>query len=87
MVKNSAQARRAKSKSRDSSEPVTFVSPVFAGIEKPITTKQLAKHLQVSTRTIASYREQRLIPFWRLNSRNIRYRVSDVERALARNNT
>jgi hypothetical protein len=85
MAKNSAQARRAKS--RESSEAVTFVSPVFAGIERPVTTRQLADHLQVSERTIASYREQRLIPFWRLNSRNIRYRVSDVERALAKNNT
>jgi len=84
MVKNSAQAQRA-SKSRTSSEPV-FVSPIFAGIERPVTTEQLAKHLQVSTRTIASYREQRLIPYWRINSRNIRYRISDVERALSRNN-
>jgi hypothetical protein len=80
VVKNSAQARRA-SKSHEASEPFTFV-----GIERPVTTEQLAVHLQVSTRTIASYREQRLIPFWRINSRNLRYRISDVERALSRNN-
>jgi hypothetical protein len=85
MQKNSAQARRAKS--RTSSEPVAFVSPVFNGVERPLTTAQLADHLQVSTRTIATYRQQRLIPFWRLNSRNIRYRLSDVERALTKNNT
>lgn len=84
MVKHSAQARRA-SKSHESSEPLTLVSPIFAGIERPVTTRQLADHLQVSERTIASYREQRLIPFWRINSRNIRYRISDVERALSRN--
>jgi hypothetical protein len=85
-VDSKAQARRA-TKSRTSSEPVPFVSPVFNRVERPLTTAQLASHLQVSTRTIATYRQQRLIPFWRLNSRNIRYRLSDVERALAKNNT
>jgi hypothetical protein len=79
-----ALARRA-SKSRTSSEPV-FVPPIFAAVEQPVTTLQLAAHLQVSTRTLATYREQRIIPFWRINSRNIRYRISDVERALSRNN-
>ena len=83
--------KKLVSKPRNKSDPglipSPFVSPVFAGIERPVTTRQLADHLQVSERTIASYREQRLIPFWRLNSRNIRYRVSDVERALAKNNT
>jgi hypothetical protein len=73
-------------KSRESDEPFSFVSPVFAGIERTVTTEKLAAHLQVSTRTIATYREQRIIPFWRINSRNIRYRISDVERALSRNN-
>jgi hypothetical protein len=85
VVKNSAQARRA-SKSRASSEPFEFVSPVFAGIERPVTTKELAAHLSVTMRTIFNYREQRLIPFWRINSRRILYRISDVERALSRNN-
>jgi DNA-binding transcriptional MerR regulator len=66
---------------------VPLVSPVFAAIERPVTTAQLAAHLQVSARTIARYREQRLIPFWRLNARRIMYRLSDVERVLARNDT
>jgi hypothetical protein len=79
VVRNSVETRQAKP--RELSEPFTFV-----GIERPVTTEQLAAHLQVSTRTIAAYREQRLIPFWRLNSRCIRYRISDVERALSRNN-
>jgi len=52
------------------------------GHEQPVTTKQLAEHLQLTTRTLASYRKQRRIPFWRINSRNIRYRLSDVEAAL-----
>jgi hypothetical protein len=83
VVKNSAQARRA-SKSRESTEPFDFVSPVFTGIERPVTTEQLAAHLQVSTRTIANYRKQRRFPYWRVNSRRILYRLTDVERALAR---
>ena len=84
MAKNSAQARR-DSKSRESSEPVTLVSPIFNSVERPLATAQLATYLQVSTRTIANYREQRLIPYWRINARNIRYRLSDVEKALAKN--
>ena len=85
MGKNAAQARRAKSKSRISDEPVTLGSPIFAAVEQPVTSQQLAAHLQVTTRTLASYREQGLIPYWRLNARNLRYRISDVERALSRN--
>lgn len=52
--------------------------------EKPLTTKQLAEHLQLCDRTIANYRAQRRIPFWRINARCIRYRLSDVEKALAK---
>jgi Helix-turn-helix domain len=67
---------------------LAVVSPaILSAVEQPITTQQLADHLQVTGRTIATYRAKRLIPFWRLNSRNIRYRLSDVERALAKNNT
>ncbi len=85
VVKNSAPARRA-SKSRKSSEPPFVVSPaILSAVEQPITTRQLAQHLQLTDRTIATYRSKRLIPFWRLNARNIRYRLSDVERALAKN--
>jgi MerR HTH family regulatory protein len=68
---------------RESSEPVAFVSPILNGVERPITTAELAEHLRVTTRTIASYREQRLIPFWRINPRRILYRLSDVERCLS----
>jgi hypothetical protein len=82
MAKNSALARRA-SKSRESSGPGTLVSPISNGVERPVTTAQLADHLQVTTRTIATYRELRIIPFWRINARRILYRLSDVERSLA----
>ena len=54
------------------------------GAEKPLTSAQLAEHLQVTTRTLATYRAERRIPFWRINSRNIRYKLSDVEKALAK---
>ena len=65
---------------------LVVVSPaILSAVEQPITTRQLAQHLQLTDRTIATYRAKRLIPFWRLNSRNIRYRLSDVERALSRN--
>jgi hypothetical protein len=63
--------------------PIIVSPSITNGTERPVTTAQLAQYLQVTTRTIATYRAKRLIPFWRINSRNMRYRISDVERALA----
>jgi hypothetical protein len=62
------------------------ISPTITNgnTEKPVTTRQLAEHLQVTTRTLASYRAARKIPFWKINARNFRYKISDVERALAK---
>lgn len=54
------------------------------GAEKPLTSAQLADHLQITTRTLASYRKAGRIPYWKLNARNMRYRLSDVEKALAK---
>jgi hypothetical protein len=71
-------------KPRISSEPVAFVSPIFNGVERPVTTNELAAHLRCTPRTLATYRAQRKIPFWRLNARRILYRLTDVEKALAR---
>jgi len=64
--------------------PVVISPAITNGAEKPLTSAQLAEHLQVTTRTLATYRAQRRIPFWRINSRTVRYRLSDVERALAK---
>jgi hypothetical protein len=86
MVKTSAQARRAKSKSHYSVGGAPLVAPMLNTVERPITTEELAQHLRVTTRTIATYRAQRLIPFMRLNARRILYRLSAVEAALNRNN-
>ena len=78
MGENSEQPRR-------SYKPRKPPLPISA--EQPVTTQQLADHLQVTTRTIANYRWRRIIPYWRINQRRIMYRLSDVERALAANNT
>ncbi len=51
-----------------------------------IGTKQLAKYLGVTTRTIAAYREKGLIPLWKVNARLIRYELSAVEAALGKQN-
>jgi DNA-binding transcriptional MerR regulator len=62
-----------------------IISPsITNGAEQPVTTAQLARHLQVSTRTLSTYRSKRVIPFWKINARNFRYRLSDVEKALAK---
>ena len=83
MGKKTKQERRTRSESHNG--PVTLVSPIYAAVERPVTTAELAKHLSVTPRTLATYRAERKIPFWRINSRQIRYRISDVERDLARN--
>jgi helix-turn-helix protein len=74
-------------KGRELKEPFTPISPIFNGVERPVTTAQLAAHLQVCERTIANYRAARTIPFWRINKRRIMYRISDVERCLSLKNT
>jgi excisionase family DNA binding protein len=64
---------------------VNVISPAITnGAEQPVTTAQLAEYLQVTERTLATYRAQRRIPFWKINARNFRYRLSDVEKALAK---
>jgi hypothetical protein len=60
------------------------ISPVITnGIERPVNSRQMAEHLQITTRTLANYRAKGRIPFWKLNARNFRYRISAVEMALA----
>jgi len=81
MLKDSSQQRRV-SKSQ-SSDPLPVISPILAAVEQPVTTRQLASHLQCSERTIANYRSQGIIPYWRVTARRILYRISDVERHLS----
>jgi len=80
MKTKSARTRRAKTNAPNS-EPVPIVIPVING-ERPVTSAQIADHFQITTRTLADWRAKRKIPYWRINSRNFRYRVSDVEKAL-----
>lgn len=49
-----------------------------------VTTGQLANYLQVSTRTLSTWRDRRLIPYWRVNNRVIRYPLADVLKRLAK---
>ena len=51
--------------------------------ERPVNSKQLCAHLQISERTLAAMRAKGVIPYWRLTSKNFRYRISSVEIALA----
>jgi excisionase family DNA binding protein len=61
-----------------------FTTEPLGGREWPVTTRQLANYLQVTTRTLATWRASGRIPFWRLTARAIRYDLSAVERALAK---
>jgi hypothetical protein len=73
-----------KNKRKKTSRAIAAVpAPIMTGVEVPVNSAQLAKHLQVTTRTLANYREQGLIPYWKLNCRQFRYRISAVEMALA----
>jgi len=49
-----------------------------------VTSEQLAKHLSISTRTLLTMRQSGKIPFYQPNQRLIRYRISDVEKALSK---
>ena len=49
---------------------------------QPINTPQLAEYFQVDDRTVANWRKKKIIPFWRIGKRCIRYRLPDVIAAL-----
>jgi hypothetical protein len=73
-----------KRKNHDTIAPPWVIpSAITNGIEVPVTSAQLAEHLQITTRTLATYRAKGLVPFWKLNARNFRYRISTVESALS----
>jgi predicted site-specific integrase-resolvase len=63
-----------------------FQSEPLGQRERPITTRELANHLRVTTRCLANWRKQGLIPYWRLTARALRYELSAVERALSKPN-
>jgi hypothetical protein len=75
-----ARVRRATSSAQKPGIPPPPI--LYDGMERPVTSEELARHLQISTRTLATYRESGLIPYWKLNARNFRYRISTVEKAL-----
>jgi hypothetical protein len=75
--------RTAARAHRGNVRTVELPPPTNGGAEQPVTSAQLADHLQVTTRTLANYRAEGRIPFWRVTARNFRYRISDVERALS----
>jgi excisionase family DNA binding protein len=54
----------------------------LAKSEKQLTTKELARHLRVSARTLASWRSSGKIPYWKLSARALRYELSAVYAAL-----
>jgi excisionase family DNA binding protein len=51
---------------------------------RPMTKAELAEYLGVSPRTVDNYVSGRKIPFIKLGSRLIRFRLADVDRALKR---
>jgi excisionase family DNA binding protein len=61
-----------------------FADHPLGAREWPIGTKQLATYLGVTTRTIANWRAEGRVPFWRINPRVIRYTLSEVEAALGK---
>ena len=51
---------------------------------RPVTTEELAAHYQVTTRTIANWRDAGKIPFLRITARCFRYDLDQVMRALSK---
>lgn len=48
-----------------------------------VTTKGVSDYFQVTGRTVANWRAAGRIPFIRITARCIRYKLADVEKALA----
>jgi excisionase family DNA binding protein len=61
-----------------------FADSPLGSREWPVTTRQLANYLQVTTQTLANWRASGRIPYWRMTARAFRYNLSEVERALAK---
>jgi hypothetical protein len=68
---------------REHQPEVVILPAITSGVDQPVTSAQLARHLQVTPRTLASWRAQGKIPYWKINARNLRYRIRDVEIALS----
>lgn len=49
-----------------------------------MTTADVATRYQVTTRTVANWRASGKIPFMRITTRCIRYKIADVEAALSK---
>jgi len=52
--------------------------------EWPVTTAELARYLKVTGRTLATWRKEGKIPYWKIGQRICRYNLSEVERALSK---
>jgi len=82
---------RLRTSFSDDDPPLPHFTPIkFEAGKDPIdpysrllTTTELAKVLRSSSRAIYYLRERKLIPVVRLG-RSVRFRLADVERALAR---
>jgi excisionase family DNA binding protein len=60
-----------------------MISPKNGELTPLVTSEELARHLHISTRTLLTMRQAGKIPFYQPNQRLIRYRIADVEKALA----
>ena len=53
--------------------------------EDLLRERACAKHLDISHRTLEAWRKQGLVPYLRITSKSIRYRLADVLQALQEN--
>ena len=60
------------------------VSSVRASDDPLVKKAVVSKHFLVSDRTVDQWRVRELIPFYQVNARVFRFRISEVERALQR---
>ena len=64
--------------------PQASVAAVIANNpDRPVNSRQIADYFQVTTRTLATWRAEGRIPYWKINPRNFRYRIRDCETALS----
>jgi antitoxin (DNA-binding transcriptional repressor) of toxin-antitoxin stability system len=73
----------AKTKTPITRRHIPVAKITAANPDQPVNSRQIAEHLQITTRTLAAWRADNKIPYWKINDRNFRYRIRDVETALS----
>ena len=66
-------------------ERVAKLASVYSSQDDLVRERTCAKHLDISHRTLEEWRRKGIVPYLRITSRSIRYRLADVLQSLRDN--